>query len=449
VVVLVYFDYEKEPLRDILFIDVKSFYATVECIFHGWDPLETMLVVASHADNTGNGLILAASPKAKEVLGISNVSRVDHLPDHPLLKQVSPRMKLYIKENLALNRLFETYVAPEDLLIYSIDESILDVTRSLNLFFPGPHLSRQEKRWKLAQKIQKEIYEKTGLILSIGIGDNPLLGKLALDTDAKYQKANSYTAEWTYRDIENKVWQVHPMTEFWGIGTRTKNQLAKIGINTIEQLANSNVDLLYYRFGVIGEQLYHHANGIDRTILSETPPKVKEKSYGNSQVLPKNYTDQREIEIVIGELAEQVAARIRRHDCLTSCIHLYIGTAYGESDSGFSHQMTIPATNTNKELKAHCLRLFRKYYDKQAIRHVGITYSKLVYTQAREIDLFSEADQRLTEERLDKVVDKIRAKYGFASIVYATSKLDGARSIARSHLVGGHNGGAGGLDGLT
>ncbi|AYW45249.1 Y-family DNA polymerase [Tetragenococcus koreensis] len=447
--VLVYFDYKKEPLRDILFIDVKSFYATVECIYHGWDPLETLLVVASHADNTGNGLILAASPKAKEQLGISNVSRIDNLPDHPLLKQVPPRMSLYIQENVELNQLFKTYVAAKDLLVYSIDESILDVTHSLNLFFPNPNLSRKEKRWLMARKIQKEIYEKTGLILTVGIGDNPLLSKLALDTDAKHQKASGYIAEWTYQDIESKVWQVDPMTEFWGIGSRTKKQLFKIGINTIEQLANSDVDLLYYRFGIIGEQLYHHANGVDRTILAETPPVVKEKSYGNSQVLPKNYTDQREIEIVIGELAEQVAARIRRHGCLTSCVHLYIGAAYGEVDGGFSHQMKIPATNTSKELKAHCLRLFRKYYKGQAIRHLGITYSKLTYTQARELDLFEDMNTHLNEERLDKVIDKIRAKYGFTSIVYATSKLEGARSIARSHLIGGHNGGAGGLDGLS
>ncbi|AOF49039.1 putative UmuC-like protein [Tetragenococcus halophilus subsp. halophilus] len=446
---LVSFNYKKEPLRDILFIDVKSFYATVECIYHGWDPLETLLVVASHADNTGNGLILAASPKAKEILGISNVSRIDNLPDHPLLKQVPPRMRLYIKENVLLNNLFKTYVAPKDLLIYSIDESILDITYSLNLFFPDLNLSRQEKRWLMARKIQTEVYEKTGLILSVGIGDNPLLAKLALDTEAKYRKENSYMAEWTYQDVKNKVWQIDPMTEFWGIGSRTKKQLAKIGINTIEQLANSNIDLLYYRFGVIGEQLYHHANGIDRTILAETPPTVKEKSYGNSQVLPKNYTKQREIEIVISELAEQVAARIRRHGYFTSCVHLYIGAAYGETDGDFSHQMKIPATNTNKELKAHCLRLFRQYYQGQAIRHIGISYSKLTYIKAREMDLFEDVDNYINEERLDKIIDKIRAKYGFHSIFYATSKLEGARSLARSHLVGGHNGGAGGMDGLS
>ncbi len=442
------FDYAQEPLRDILFIDVKSFYATVECALHGWDPLETMLVVMSHSDNTGNGLILASSPKAKEVLDISNVTRADNLPDHPDLKKVPPRMSLYIKENMRLNKLFKRYVATEDLLIYSIDESILDVTASLELFFPDPQLSRSQKRWLLAEKIQKEVKDELGLIVSVGIGDNPLLAKLALDNEAKHQKEHGYKTEWRYQDISQKVWKITPITEFWGIGKRTQKRLYKMGIDTIEQLAHADVDELHYHFGVIGEQLYYHANGIDRTILAETSPPVREKSYGNSQVLPKNYSDRQEIELVVGEMAEQVAARIRRHGCLTQCVHLYIGTAYGEADSGFSHQMKITATNDTKELKQSCLYLFRKYYNGQTIRHVGITYSKLIYTQNRQLSLFENAEEAIERDHLDQVIDKIREKYGFTAIVHATSKLDGARSIARSHLVGGHDGGAGGLDGL-
>lgn len=442
------FDYAQEPLRDILFIDVKSFYATVECALHGWDPLETMLVVMSHSDNTGNGLILASSPKAKEVLDISNVTRADNLPDHPDLKKVPPRMSLYIKENMKLNKLFKRYVATEDLLIYSIDESILDVTASLELFFPDPQLSRSQKRWLLAEKIQKEVKDELGLIVSVGIGDNPLLAKLALDNEAKHQKEHGYKTEWRYQDIPQKVWTITPITEFWGIGKRTQKRLYKMGIDTIEQLAHADVDELHYHFGVIGEQLYYHANGIDRTILAETSPPVREKSYGNSQVLPKNYSDRQELELVVGEMAEQVAARIRRHGCLTQCVHLYIGTAYGEADSGFSHQMKITATNDTKELKQSCLYLFRKYYNGQTIRHVGITYSKLIYTQNRQLSLFENAEEAIERDHLDQVIDKIREKYGFTAIVHATSKLDGARSIARSHLVGGHDGGAGGLDGL-
>ena len=441
------FDYTKEPLRDILFIDVKSFYATVECADRGLDPLTTLLVVMSQADNTGNGLVLAASPKAKEVLHISNVTRADQIPNHPDLKVVPPRMQKYIQENIKLNTLFETFVATEDLFIYSIDESILDVTASLSLFFPED-IPRAQKRWQMARLIQRKAYQELGLVLTVGIGDNPLLAKLALDNAAKHRKQHHYIAEWRYQDIPETVWRIPELTDFWGIGTRTKKRLYRIGIDTVEQLAHANVELLRQRYGIIGEQLYHHANGIDRTILSEAPPIVKDKSYSNSQILPKNYTNIREIEIVIGEMAEQVASRIRRHGCLTQSIHLFLGSAHHDQDKRFAHQVKINATNQTDELKKHCLDLFHRYYQGQAIRQIGLSYSKLIYTTNRQLSFFEEPEKELNKERLDRVIDLIRERYGFTSIIHATIKLAGARSIARSHLVSGHDGGAGGLDGI-
>jgi Nucleotidyltransferase/DNA polymerase involved in DNA repair len=442
------FDYNKEPLRDILFIDVKSFYATVECAARGLNPLTTLLVVMSQADNAGNGLILASSPKAKEALHISNVTRADNLPSHPDLHIVPPRMQKYIEENLKLNQLFQTFVAEEDLLIYSIDESILDVTASLALFFPH-NISRQQKRWQMARLIQRTAYQKLGLILTVGIGDNPLLAKLALDNAAKHRKQHHYIAEWRYQDIPETIWRIPNLTDFWGIGERTKRRLYRIGIDTVEQLAHANVELLRQRYGIIGEQLYHHANGIDRTILSEDAPAVKEQSYSNSQILPKDYTNIRDIKIVIGEMAEQVASRIRRHGCLTQRIQLQLRSAHCDLDKRFSHQLTIQATNQTDTLKRHCFELFERYYQGQAIRQVSLSYSKLLYTNQRQLSLFEEPEKQLAKERLDHVIDLIRERYGFTSIIHATSKLDGARSIARSHLISGHDGGAGGLDGLS
>lgn len=440
------FDYQSEPLRDILFIDVKSFYASVECALRGWDPLTTMLVVMSTADNTGNGLILASSPMAKAKLGITNVTRADNLPNHPELKKVPPRMNLYIKENVKFNNIFREYVADEDLLIYSIDESILDVTASMNLFFPDPTLDRSQKRRLFAARIQNEVKQKLGLVLTVGIGDNPLLAKLALDNGAKHNR--NFTAEWRYDIVSETIWKIAHMRDFWGIGRRMERNFYNLGIDTVYQLAHTDPELLRQRFGVLGQQYYYHANGIDRTILSEQGPAIKEKSYGNSQVLPKNYVKQQEIEIVVREMAEQVAARIRRHGCLTQCINLFIGTAQGENKSGFSHQMKIPATDNTKQLADYCLQLFRKYYRGQVVRHVGITYSKLLFTDSRQLSLFDSPEKLEAEQRLDQIIDRIRAKYGFTAIVHATSKLEGARSIARSHLVGGHDGGQGGLDGL-
>ncbi|MCD5002652.1 Y-family DNA polymerase [Enterococcus saccharolyticus] len=440
-------DYSQEPIRDILFIDVKSFYATVECVSRNLDPLNTLLVVMSHSDHTDNGLILASSPKAKEILHISNVTRAEHLPDHPDLLKVPPRMSFYIQENMKINKLFQQFVAEEDLLIYSIDESILDVTRSLNLFFPNKKLSRSQKRHQMARLIQQTVYRELGLVLTVGIGDNPLLAKLALDNAAK-DNSPSFIAEWRYDNVSETVWKIPELTDFWGIGRKMKKRLYTLGIDTIYQLAHSDEEFLYQRLGIIGQQLYYHANGIDRTILAEKTPLIQEKSYGNSQVLPKNYTNKEEIKIVIGEMAEQVATRIRRHNCLTQCIHLYIGSAYGSKESSFSHQLKIDATDQTKELKHYCFYLFDKYYRGQAVRHIGISYSKLVYTRNRQLNLFDNPEQEIANERLDQIIDRIREKYGFTAIIHATSKLDGARSIARSHLVGGHHGGAGGLDGF-
>jgi DNA polymerase V len=145
-------------------------------------------------------------------------------------------------------------------------------------------------------------------------------------------------------------------------------------------------------------------------------------------------------------MAEQVAARIRRHHCQTACINVYIGVAFGETASGFSRQMKIPPTDNTRKLVAHCLFLFRKFYTGQVVRHIGITYSKLVYTENVQLDLFEQAETQLRQRKLDLIIDKIREKYGFTSIVHATSRMEGARAIARSKLVGGH---AGGLDGIA
>ncbi|MDH6365160.1 DNA polymerase V [Enterococcus sp. PF1-24] len=436
-------DYSKEPLRDIFLIDIKSFYASVECAARNLDPLQTMLVVMSTAENTGSGLILASSPKAKEVLGISNVTRANNLPDHPELYKVPPRMKLYIRENSKINNIFRQFVAEEDLLVYSIDESVLDVTQTLNLFIPDETLTRSEKRQKLAKIIADKIYQETHLYITVGIGDNPLLAKLALDNEAK--ETAQRIAEWTYQDVPTKVWQIANLTDFWGINRKMKKNFEQMGIYSVKELAHSNPYLLKERFGIMGLQYYCHANGIDRTIISEglVP---KEKSYGNNQVLHRDYYLQAEIEVVVKEMAEQVAARIRRHGCQTQCVHLYIGASKTETKKSFSHQMKIPATDNTKELIQHCLFLFRKYYQGQVVRHVGVTYSKLIFTTGIQLSLFEAPEKILADERLDTIIDRIRQKYGFTAIVHGTSILPGSRSIARANLVGGHAGGMDGID---
>ena len=178
--------YKDEPRRAIFVIDSKSFYASVECVDRGKNPLQTMLIVMSQQENTNGGLVLAASPMAKKILGISNVMRQRDVPYHPDLLIAEPRMNYYIEKNQQINDIYREFVADEDLHIYSIDESILDITDSyqyiISKFGNGHDLTRQQ----IARIIQKEIKKRTGIYTSVGIGDNPAMAKMALDLTAKH-----------------------------------------------------------------------------------------------------------------------------------------------------------------------------------------------------------------------------------------------------------------------
>lgn len=421
------FDYKKEPRRDILCIDIKSFFASVECVRKNIDPLQAMLVVMSKAENAG-GLVLAASPMAKKVLGISNVTRKYDIPDHPQLIIEEPHMNHYIEKNLEINDIYRKYVSDDDLHIYSIDESFLDVTHSHRLY---------GSTRRIAKMIQRHVYLKTGLYCTVGIGDNPLLAKLALDNEAKNN--TDMIAEWHYEDIPEKLWTIENLTDVWGIGNRTEKRLKRMGIRSVKDLAETEDWRLRSSLGVIGLQLKAHAWGIDRSRLSDKYIPLG-KSYGNSQVLDKDYVKQVEIERVLIEMADHVAARLRKHGCQTSCVHLSIGFSYFEDSKGFSHQMKISPTCQTKKLVEIVLEIFRKHYEEQAVRNIGISYSKLVYNTDVQLDLFSDPDKNDTVGKIDFVIDNIRERYGYESLVVASSKLEGATAIKRSNLVGGHSG---------
>lgn len=428
------FDYSLEPHRDIICVDVKSFFASVECVLRGYHPLKTMLVVMSNAQNNG-GLVLAASPLAKKVLGISNVTRKYELPDHPDLIVVPPRMTHYIEKNSEINNIYRKYVSDDDLHIYSIDESFLDITASLRLF-------KKKNAYELARMIQYHIYKKTGLYVTIGIGDNPLLAKLALDNAAKHN--HDFIAEWRYQNIAETLWKIPELTDVWGIGQKTALRLNKMKIHSVADLAHTDFYQLKSNLGVIGAQLYANAWGIDRSRLSEKYQPL-EKSYGNSQVLMRDYRKITEIKVVIREMAEQVATRIRKHHCRTACVMLTIGYSRDEFERGFSRQVKIPPTANSKELTQYCFDLFDKFYNNQAVRTIAISYSKLVYNNHLQLNLFQKVEEQIANETLDTIVDRVRDKYGFKAIIHASSLTEGATAVSRSSLVGGH---AGGMEGI-
>ena len=476
------FDYTKEQHRAIAFIDMKSFYASVECVERGLNPLTTSLCVMSQADNSG-GLILASSPTFKQVFGKSNVGRSRDLPFYTTTHKFNyqnyyrtvtrdwpnrapepspshvafieswakrtimtpPGMSAYIDKNMEIQHIIQDFAAIDEICWYSIDEGFVDLTESLNYFYPDQSLTPAQKLDAVSHDIQVAIYQQTGLYATVGMSiGNPLLAKLALDNAAKH--TSNMRALWTYETIADTVWQIPDLTDFWGISRRTAKRLRHIGVNSIYELAHTHPTFLKKEFGILGVQLFCHANGIDESNVSEKYD-AKSKSISNSQTLPRDYTSQREIELVISELAEQVAIRTRRSKKKTQLISLYVGYGFSENKPSIHAQISIEPTHSTQKLTQAILRLFRDKYASGAVRRIGVSYGRLCDDDFELISLFDDAQVTQKQETVQDVIDVIREKHGFLSVQKANSLANGSRVIARSKLVGGHS--AGGLDGLS
>lgn len=420
-------DYSKEPRRDILCIDVKSFFASVEAVKRGMHPLTAYIVVMSKPEENG-GLVLAASPRVKREYGIKTGSRRFEIPKRSPIQIVEPRMGLYLKVNGLINEVYKEFVAESDLHIYSIDESFLDVSFSHAL-----HGTTME----IAKKIQRAIWDRFRLVVAIGIGDNPLLAKLALDTKAK--DFSPYITEWRYEDVPHTVWKISPITDMWGIGNRTAKNLYRLGIESVYGLSQYNVKSLKRIHGVIGEQLFYHAHGVDHSVLSEKYIPLS-NSYGKSQILDRDYTSAYEIEVVIREMADQVAARLRKYHAETGMVHLTVGFSRDILEKGFSHQTTIYPTAASKKIIDTCLYLFRTHYRNQPVRTLAIQCGKIQFKSHLQLSLFENPEKTLQQEQLELTIDRIRNKYGYTSLIHASSLTPGGTAIRRSHLISGHQG---------
>lgn len=424
---ILYMDYSNEPRRDILCIDIKSFFASVEAVERNQHPLEAMIAVVSKPDNNG-GLVLAASPKVKEKYNIRTGSRVYEIPKHSNIEIIEPSMSFYLDKNLEIIEIFKRYTSIQDLHVYSIDESFLDVTHSHALFGTTP---------EIATKIQKDIWKELGLIATIGIGDNPLLAKLALDHQAKRDAKNHYQAYWSYDQVPQTIWRIEHLTDFWGIGSRTEAKLKRVGIHSLFDLAQADALKMKSRFNVIGEQLFFHAHGIDRTILSDkfVP---KEHSFSKNQILNRDYHNPYDVEVVIREITEENAMRLRKHSLTTSTVKLTIGYSKHTYEPGFSHQLAIEATDSSMKLVEYMTRIFRKYYKPYPVRVINVSFSKISPKQDYQISLFETVEDVLKDEKLDYVVDLVRQKYGYTSLLHASSLLKNSMALQRSKLLGGH-----------
>ncbi len=411
---------------NILSIDLKSFFASCECIARGLDPFSTPLVVANPSQG-GGAITLAVTPYLKKQ-GVPSRGRVFEIPKNIKYQIVPPRMNYYVAMSKKVISVYLQYVAKEDLHVYSIDECFLDVTHYLKLY--------KKTDYELAEEILSEITKQTGLTATCGIGPNILLAKIAMDTEAK--KYKNGIAKWTEEDIEKKLWKITPLSKMWSIGPRMEKRLNAMGIYSVGDLALTSKHLLKDKFGIMGEELWLHANGIDNSVISKLDKKPKDKSYSNSQVLFKDYNGDN-IKIIIEEMVDVVAKRIRLANKQTQIIGLSIG--YSKTYGGGFYRV-LKLDNPTQDIKLildTCYMLFDRYYTNKPIRKVGVSLGGLKDKTDRQLNLFTNYEEEDKEERKEKVIDEITSKFGKNSILRASSLLPDSTIRDRNKKRGGHS----------
>ena len=417
--------YDNLPKRNIIVIDMKSFFATVECVERKLDPFTTPLVVAE--PNRNGAMTLAVTPYMKS-LGVPSRTRVYEIPANIKYETVPPRMSMYIRYSKEVVGIYKEFVSPEDIHVYSIDECFLDVTNYLRLY----NLSDYE----LAKKIMETVKERTGLISTAGIGPNMLIAKIAMDIEAKH--TNDNIAKWGYEDIPTKFWPIKPLSEFWGIGRRMERNLNALGIESIKDLANYDKKKLKAKFGIMGEELWNHANGIDLARISDFNGRIpKDKSFGHSQVLFKDYNGDN-IQIIIREMVEVLTARLRKNHKKCNVIGFGIGYSrvYG---GGFYHSRRLPSSTDDLEtILAMCLTMFQKFYEDYPIRKVSISLGSLENNNTEQLNLFEPYEEKQKKDSINRAVDEIKNKYGKNSIIKASNLLKDSTMIERNKKIGGH-----------
>ncbi len=340
--------------RTYIAIDLKSFYASVECVQRGLDPLNTNLVVADES-RTEKTICLAVSPSLKaygipgrarlfevvEKVKQANAMRKDHAPNktftgkstfadelsaHPEYELdyivAKPQMYTYMRYSTDIYRIYMKYVSYEDIHVYSCDEVFMDVTEYLNVYKMSPH--------DLAMTIIREVLSATGITATAGIGSNLYLCKIAMDIEAKHIPADKdgvRIAELNERTYREKLWSHTPLTDFWRVGAGTARRLRRMGILTMGDLARYSEqyeDQLYKEFGVNAELLIDHAWGWEPcTIEAIKGYRPEKNSISTGQVLSRPYSYE-EASVVVREMADMMALDLTDKRLVTSQVVLTI-----------------------------------------------------------------------------------------------------------------------------
>lgn len=412
-----------------LCIDLKTFYASVECVERNLDPFTSNLVVADPSRGKG-AICLAISPALKQ-LGIRNRCRLFEIPDGIKYITALPRMKKYMEYSANIYRIYLKYFSKEDVYVYSIDECFIDITSYINLY--------EKSSYEIAKMVIDDVYKTTGICATVGIGTNLFLAKVALDITAKHNPNNM-----GYLDIDEfkkTIWFHTPITDIWNIGRGIAKRLAKYNVYSLYGVAHMDEAILYKEFGVNAEYLIDHANGIEPCTIKEIHNyRPENNSLSNNQILFEDYKYD-DAYLAFKEMVELNVTNLVSKHLVTSHIAISIGYSKDAIKPTGASMKLYEYTNSYKKLYKYFNDLFEKTTNKnELIRRIGISFGNVVDDKYKTIDLFTDLEEEKKEENLQKAIISVKTKHGKNAILKGMNLEKMATTRKRNKLIGGHNG---------
>ena len=417
--------------RTYVCIDLKSFYASVECRERGLDPMTTNLVVAD-PERSDKTICLAVSPAMKK-LGVPGRCRVFEIPKGIEYIMAPPRMQLYIDYAAGIYGIYLKYISKEDIHVYSVDECFIDVTNYLSLY----HLSARE----MAVELMKAVMDETGITATAGVGTNLYLAKIAMDIVAKHVDDHiGILDEFSYRE---QLWEHTPLSDFWRIGSRTERKLAGYGIHTMGDIAMASLtseDWLYKMFGIDAELLIDHAWGYETCRMRDIKNyHSEEHSLSNGQVLMRNYTFE-EAGVIVREMTDNLVLDLFEKGMVTNSVTLWIAYdhRYEHEASKGTVKLSKP-TNSSSEIIEAVVELYQKIADRHTgIRRLDVCANRIAPESYIQYSLFDDPVQTDKERHLQEAVLSVKQRYGKNAIMRGANLLECSTYIERNNQIGGH-----------
>lgn len=418
-------------MRSYLCIDLKSFYASVECIERNLDPMTTRLVVAD-PERTEKTICLAVSP-AMKALGVRNRCRLFEIPQNTDYVVAPPRMQLYIDYSARIYGIYLKYVAKEDIHVYSIDEVFMDVTEYIGMYAMTPR--------ELGLRIMEDVLSEVGIPATCGIGTNLYLAKIALDITAKH--APDRIGELDEDSYCRTLWDYRPLTDFWRIGPGIARRLEGLGIFTMRGLATADEEALYRLFGVDAELLIDHAYGREPVTIADIKAyHSKQNCLSSGQVLPCGYSYENAA-LIVKEMADLLCLDLVEHDLAAESATLHISYENGllrEAAHG-TVAFTMP-TSSARMILTELDKLYARIADSRGgVRRVNLTFNKVKPEENVQYSLFVDAEELEREKKVQKAMVAIKKKYGKNAVLKGMNLEEGATTRERNRQIGGHRSG--------